>query len=551
MLADVGRNDDALAIVNRALGQHPDAPNLQLTAAWLYLRLDQPARAVALLATLIAAQPDAAAPQYLMAVTQVGLGNPTGARPHADRALELEPDNPRYHLQVAVVVTAGKIRKADRELARARILSALELAPQDASIRKTAAELEWRMGDLNAALELARQTLSLEPDNPDYLYLESVLAGKIAESQTSNKSATLWTTAGQVSGMGNILGAAPTHPAAQRLLYSRVWGQILKVTSSPHIPLILLALTIGAGMGDGPTAPLLYLGGTASIVWPLFRLFVAAVVLVRAPQGYVRQQVRGGAGAGWRISGTAVATALALAGIACVFWVRDPVAVRLTLVALAVGAVIAGVASSAWFERYLASARGSGILNNSPSGLEVAAAFRGALTRVVIWRVVIACLLSLLALSIISSTRSDAAPVLVLAIVTWVAPVVFGLWRVRRLEGQLRDSAEEEPTATKGPGVVAGAVLGLLMIALLASGGSAIAQVPWGQSARDADSEYEPYTGGQTECQGRPASRLACIIERNQNPTPLPTITFPDIKVPDIKVPEFDPDIPEVVDPSP
>lgn len=543
MLADVGRNDEALALVNRARGQHPDAPNLQITAAWLYLRLEQPAQALPILGALVAGQPDAPAPLYLLAVAQVGLGDLRAARTHADRALELDPENPRYHLQVAVVATAGKISNADRVLARSRILSALQLAPHDASLRKTGAELEWRMGDLNAALDLARGALSLEPDNPDLLYLESVIAGKVAESQTSNNSSTLWSTANQVAGMGNILGAAPTHAAAARLLYSRVWGQILKVTAAPHIPLMLLALTIGAAMGDGPTVQLLYIGATLAVVWPLFRLFVASVVLRRAPKGYVRREVRGGRGAVWRIAGSALAAAIALAGVACVLWVRDPVAVRLTLVALAVGSVVAGVASSAWFDRYLASARGSGILTDSPSGLEIAAAFRGALGRVVVWRVVIATLMSVLVLMISTSTRSDAAPVLAVGIVAWVAPVVYGLWRMRRLELQLRDGAEEAQPAAKGPGIVTGALLGLLVLALIGAGGAALAQVPWGPSERDQHSAYEPGLSGPSECQGRPATRLACIIERNQNPTPFPSFTVPDITVPDIEIPEFDPDI--------
>ncbi|CAN5363863.1 hypothetical protein BH10ACT7_BH10ACT7_16200 [soil metagenome] len=319
MLADLGRNDEALEVITQARANDPDAPQLQLTAAWLHLRLGQPGAARPLLLEAAGTQPDAAYPSYLLSVTEVALHSLAAARTHADRALELEPDSPRYHLQVAVVATGGKIAKAHRTLARARIASAIELAPENARVLQAAAELEWRMGDVTAAKALTRQALAIEPESTALLYLDAALAGEPVPGQGVKEYSSLWSIADQVGGMGNVLSSAPGHSQAGRVLFSQVWAQLMRVTSSPLVALAIVAIGIGAGMGSGPYAQMLYIAGALALFWPLLWLFIAWAITSRAPRGYARQQLRGGGGARARIAGTAIAAGMALVGVAAIF----------------------------------------------------------------------------------------------------------------------------------------------------------------------------------------------------------------------------------------
>jgi hypothetical protein len=64
---------------------------------------------------------------------------------------------------------------------------------------------------------------------------------------------------------------------------------------------------------------------------------------------------------------------------------------------------------------------------------------------------------------------------------------------------------------------------------------------------RDAAGVYEPTNGSSTsDCTGRPASRLACIMDEHQERTDeivedLEQIEIPDIEVPEITVPTMPP----------
>ncbi|CAN5363919.1 hypothetical protein BH10ACT7_BH10ACT7_16210 [soil metagenome] len=226
--------------------------------------------------------------------------------------------------------------------------------------------------------------------------------------------------------------------------------------------------------------------------------------------------------------------------------------VRWLLVAIAVAALAGGVSAAAWVQRYLSSAEQSGVLDSSAAGIATATAFRAALTRAVGWRVFVTLAAGILALMISSMTRADAAPVLMVVMLAWTGPVVYGALLARRIETRLRDEAEvaeqeaaeqeaaEQPTAkrpSKAPSAIGGAVLGLVVLASLAALILALAQVPWTPSERDSHEAYQPYTG-ESQCTGRPASRLSCIIDMQRSPSPFPTITVPDIRVPDIEIPE-------------
>lgn len=547
LLAGLRKEDEALEIVEEALEQYPDDDTLQLTWAWLHARLDHWSMAHPVLQRIVGLQPTLPYPIYLLSTVEQALGHRELALSYAEKALELDPEDVRYHLQLAIVVTGGaSISAADRAVARQRIASALELVPDRSGVYQSAAELEWRMGDLAAAQRYAEQGLAIDPQDADLLYLRSVLAGATVESYNKGNP-TITSLTDQISGMSDILSASPEHAAAGRLLYGRIWSRILRTQGVYFLPLVAVTMAIGIGMGDGPYLGFLNAGAIIAILWPALRLFMSWRVLRKAPATYVRQQVRGGRGARWRLAGTAIAVAVAAASIVSILVVRDPVAVRVLLISIAAGVTIGNVAAAAWFDRYLTSALAAGVLDSSVAGLRTAATFRKAFTSSILMRTAVAAVVGVIALMISTMTRADAAPVLMVAMLGWVGASVFATLRMRRIESTLRDAALEVPATVPGPGTVSGAMLGLATAATAVAFVLALISVPWAPSPRDSHEAYVPTLGGPSECVGRPASRLACIIEQNQErqstPYPFPTFTVPTFTVPTITVPTFAPDI--------
>ncbi|CAN5363964.1 hypothetical protein BH10ACT7_BH10ACT7_16220 [soil metagenome] len=516
MLADVGRNDDALAVVRAALADYPDDERLLFSAAWLHLRMDDAAAARPILLELFAAQPTAPNPAYLLSIAEASLGNFGPATDYADRALELAPDNPRYHLQVAIAETWGTIGETERAFARERIASALELAPHDTFVLKTSAEIEWRLGNVPDARVLLHRALAIEPDNTDLLYFDALLTGAVADQSNKKDFASVWALSQQVGSMGAVLGSTPDHEGAGQVLFVRIWTQLLRVASLPFGPLVVSTIALGIAMGNGATVALLLIGAIIALVWPFVRFVKARLVLSKAPTGYVRQQALGGSGGRIRLAGTATAAVIALAAIVSLVFLRDAVAVRWLLVAIAVAGVLGGAALAAWFDRYLTSATRAGIIGDTPDGIATLARFRKTLGQMLVARFCVALVGGFFVFLISTSTRADAAPVLAVVLLAWVMPPAWALWRVNRMAG-------------RSNGLLA-VVVALLLAALV----FALSLVPWAPGLRDGDGTYRPYWG--------------TVQNDEETPVKLPDFNAP-IEVPEIDVPDFD--VPEIDIPAP
>lgn len=545
LLSDVGRFDEALAVIDEALGHDPDDPTLLSTEGWLLLKLGRPADARSVLAALVASQPDSPWNLYLLSAAEAGLGNEKAARAAADRALELDPNTARYHLQVAYIASAGTVSAADRVTAQERVQSALTLSPESPKVMLGAGEIYRALGETELAKGYVTQGLALAPEDKELHYLRAALAGDY--TPTSNKDyGGIAYAAAQVEAMGEVLGMAPDNVEAAQTVYGRVWGQLLRLTEAPLIMLAVITVAIGAGMNNGGGLANLITGAVFAILWPLFRLVLASTVLSRAPSGYVRRMIRPTGSGAWRVAGTLVALGVGLIGVAGLLWLRDAALVRVLLLAIVGGAVAGGVASVFWYLRYYSVAIDSGIFAATNLGFRSVALARKNLGRVIVWRMVVLVLMTPLVALISVMTRADAAPVLLLVVAAWALPPAAALWRVRARSLAL--SEDENAPADVRPSIIGGPALGFATLAIGAVVAFGLAQAPWLPSERDSAGVYAPHNDPNeefAECTGRPANRMACILEKQQERTDelteeLGEIEIPDYEIPDL--PELDPD---------
>lgn len=561
LLSDLGRFREALAVVDEALGHDPDDPTLLSTEGWLLIKLGRAADAQSVLSALVASQPDSPWNLYLLAAAEAGLDNEKAARAAADRALELDPNTPRYHLQVAHIAVVGKISAADRATAKERVESALTLSPDSPGGLLAAGEIYRALGETEQAKSYVARGLAIAPDDKDLHYLRAALIGDYTPTSSKDYGG-IAHAAEQVAAMGEVLGMAPENVEAAQTIYGRVWGQLLRLTEAPLIMLAVVTVAVGAGMGNGAGLGSLITGVVIALAWPLFRLALAGTVLSRAPKGYLRRMIRPTGSGAWRVGGTLAAFAVGLLGVASLLWLRDAALVRVLLLLIVGGALAGGVASVFWYLRYFSAAIDSGMFAPTELGFRSVVLARKGLGRVIVWRMIVLLLVAPLAALITAMTRADAAPVLLLVVAAWALPPVAALWRVRARSMQLADEDYAPKNVT--PSVVGGPALGFATLAIAAVLVLGLVQAPWLPSARDSAGTYDPNNETSeefAECAGRPATRLACILEKRQERTDeiteelgeieipdFPEITVPDIPAPDITVPDI-PDVPEVTVP--
>ncbi|MDH6182445.1 Flp pilus assembly protein TadD [Microbacteriaceae bacterium SG_E_30_P1] len=555
LLADVGRFDDALGVIGEVLGSAPDHEELIATRGWLLLKLGRAAEAREALGALVAAQPNTAWTLYLLSAAELSLENIPAARKAADRALELEPQHPRYHLQVGYAAVAGSISGADRRVAEERVASALELGPDIPRTYEASAEIYRALGETEKAKEFVARGLALAPDDQSLHFLRAVLAGDYTPTSSKDYGGYAFA-ANQVAAMGEVLGMSPGNVEASQVVFGRVWAQLLRLIDAPLIMLGVVTIGIGAGMGNGPGLQNLYWAAIFAVVWPLFRLVLARLVISRAPKGYVRRMIRPIGSGVWRVVGSLTATAIGLLGVAALLWLRDAALVRVLLLLIVAGAVAGGVASVFWQARYFTAARESGIFQPGELGYRSVRIARKGLNAQLVRRCVMLALVSIVALLISRMTRADAAPVLLIITAAWVAPSIAAVLMVRRISRELGDT-EYAPEGVK-PSVVAGAFVGITALALGAVVVAAGIQLPWAPSDRDSAGVYTPHDERSDvfdECTGRPANRFACVIDKQQERIDQITEDMEEIEIPDFDfpdLPELDPDgtLPDVTVPE-
>jgi Flp pilus assembly protein TadD len=547
LLVQMGRPERALEEIDAALASLPDDAQLLATGAWVRLRLQRSAEALPMLEQVVGLHPDAPGPLYLLSIARQNTGDVPGARDAAAKALEITPDDARYHLQLADTHLSGRVRSADRTLARERIASALELAPEDPDRLVQAARLWSRLGDDDRARALVRQGLAVAPEHEDLLYVDAALtldAGRSAK------------------GYGGVLALNPEHAEAGYLLHLSVWQQVLRLAEMPVLLVGAALLVVTFSMSDA------YVGGVP--VWGIVVLLWVGItamrvlpVLLQAPRGLVRRTLRWTPLRGATAGALAVGWAGVLAGLVLLYLVRDAVAVRWFLVGLAAVLVVSGATSAVLYRAMLLQTRDLGYLPPGPSGAARIGALRAGLRGAAVRRAVVMGIVTIVVAAVGAGAlaREDARPVAGLAAVVWVVPVTVGLWVAWRLAARQRAASDERPAVGAAAAVRAGlggAVLVVTTAALAVAFVAALTAVPVAPNEHDADGRYVQQPSAPrdpdsdvTECAGRPVTRLSCIQENNRIRQEEMLERLEDMDIPSIDVPTFDvPDLPDVQAPD-
>lgn len=257
-LWDVGRRSEAIEVARRFRAANPhDWRSAELLGVFL-TNEGQPREARDLLREAAAGNPDHATTQRALAHANLSLGDLAEARPAADRAMTLAPDNPGGYLILASIEEAdtseasARRRKAGVEKVRSLVDQALRLAPTDAGVHLAAARLVVAIGDRPRAAAIARAGLQQDPTNADLQTLEATLVdGPDAAGRA-------------LSGLRQVLGGSPLHSRAGSAMRARLYGLsqrrevlgflvlaaltlVLRMTwSAPGDPLLVARVNLGA-----------------------------------------------------------------------------------------------------------------------------------------------------------------------------------------------------------------------------------------------------------------------------------------------------------------
>lgn len=171
VMNELGRGEQALALIGPALAQDPDDVELLVQAAIALIDLDREAEALGFLHAAAAHQPDSPVVHKLLSLARRGAGDPVGAYHAGVRATQLVPDDANAHIQVAYSAAA----LGDQANARTAGQNALRLAPDDPGSHLAMAMALFPEGTkqpaerLKEAEQHVRRALELRPGNPGAL----------------------------------------------------------------------------------------------------------------------------------------------------------------------------------------------------------------------------------------------------------------------------------------------------------------------------------------------------------------------------------------------
>lgn len=539
MLVDVGRPERALDGIRAALTEHPDDPRLQLTHGWLHLRLQRPTEARRILEQVVAGSPDAPQAHVLLSVARQSCGLPAEARAAVERALELRPDDAAALVQHADVLTSGRLRDQDVELAKGQVARALGLEPENPSRLLGAAAVYAQLGEIPAARGLVRQGLAVAPQHEGLLYADAQLVSDAGR---------------QSRALVGLLAQNPEHEAGY-VLFLRLWQRLLAPLSTAIAVVTAAALLLAWTMRNSMLGFLSIWAAVLAVM-----LVVSALrswsVLRHVPRTFVRRSLLDGTWTGrLGTTGLVVAGAAAVLAPVALLVVRDAVAVRCSLVVLALALVVAGTGCAMLQRTMLRHARDSGYLTPSELGLARTAALSGSCRAATTRRTVLVAVVALIsAATAVEAARPDALPVAALGAVVWLLPGLLLLWQLRALGAALRREGAE-PAATEDAGrarrAVGLVVLFVTTVALGAGGLVAVAHVPVLPNEHDADGRYvtTPGSGGsEPACSGSRYTRISCVLRENRErmeeweerePVDIPTFDVEVPEIPEIVVPDL------------
>lgn len=213
----IGRVEEAKRLLGTAVLTAPDDPRVLAGLAELAFDGDDYDEAVRLAGQALLADPESDRAHALIAMAFAMLGRWDQAAEHAATAIRLQPHDPAALLLVAWL--AAHAPRQDPDRARWAVTEALALAPDDAAVRCSAAEISERLGDAEAMRGHIAAGLAIDPAHVDLLRMQAK-----AEFSGGDRPAAVATLRG-------VLAHAPTDSGARRLLAEVHWRALLRLAA--------------------------------------------------------------------------------------------------------------------------------------------------------------------------------------------------------------------------------------------------------------------------------------------------------------------------------
>jgi tetratricopeptide (TPR) repeat protein len=159
-LIDLGREAEALPLLHQTLTTAPDDPRLLDLLAQVQSEMGDHAAACETALRLVAVSPHSYRGHLLASISELKRRHRTQAIAHARHAVQLAPNSPGTHAQLAQAL-AGRRRWRKQALFSA--IRAIELAPDSASGYQAAGYVEFARGRRRHAEVWYRRALELDP----------------------------------------------------------------------------------------------------------------------------------------------------------------------------------------------------------------------------------------------------------------------------------------------------------------------------------------------------------------------------------------------------
>lgn len=553
LLAASDRDEESLALVNEALALVPEHPTLLAQRAWILNKLDRNASALEAASTALIYEPDFVPALVQLSVAQMGIGDAPAAEASMLRGLELAPEFSTLHLLYAHLVASNlgtrSQKKHRRALAESHVDTALELNPEDPDGFRRASNIAWTLGKIVLAEYYVDRGLSLAPDNLDLLTLRADLT--TASASPTGKYDVITPQRVALSEANKILRLDPQHRGARRKLFSGFWYEYALLTDVPIGLLAVVAVTFATSFRASGTVWSPLAGTAIVLIAAAVRLFSYFMVTAEVNPGFKRLVTRETPFSTVRRWLTAFSWLIAVLGAVSALFVRDALVIRWLIVALGLASLAALAASIIWQCSFPASSRRAGGFSNDIDSLARIRDYRGSLRARIPLRILGALVLAAVLSYFSNGGREDAFPVGMMALAAMILSPLAGILVMRRTEKKIFEDLPAGtiplPQVYRRPGVVGlllSAVVGCVALVILATNTLGIPVLP---NQGDAIGSYEtgaqPADTGQTQCQGRPANRLACMIKQNKERA---ETGYPGIDVTEIDIPDFDMTMPDL-----
>ena len=162
----------AITILQRAVGEHPEDPDLRYALGDLHMRVEAWASAYDQYAAGIAAEDAPGAETHFTAGTLASeIGSYELSETHYEAASTADPENPDYPLYLANI----RLKLNTLDEAAAAVALAGRLAPERAEVWVTWAHIAMRRNAIDSALDHIARARELEPAVPEWARIEARL----------------------------------------------------------------------------------------------------------------------------------------------------------------------------------------------------------------------------------------------------------------------------------------------------------------------------------------------------------------------------------------